>query len=1052
MGLPEFSVNRRVAITMMIGVLVVMGGVSVNRIGVDLLPEMEFPMLSVLTQYPGVSSEDIETLITKPIEEVGGQTKGVKEVRSFSQEGVSVVQVDMEWGTNLDVAAQDIRNAIGLIRDYLPADIYEPLVLKFDTTSMPVVMFGVTSEAMNTYQLRKLLMDTTKERLESLDGVASAMIMGGEERQILVEVDRDQLQARGQSLNDIVTMLRYQNMNMPGGHIVEGHEEFLVRSLGEFVDVDDIGRIVIGSGADMKPVRLRDVATVSNVPKERRDYARTMQQDSVFFIVMKESGANTLDVSNSVLAEMEKASTYLPAHVTFHNFFDSGEFIRKVTRNTGSSAVIGGLLAIVMIFIFLRSIWPTFAIAVAIPLSILISFIPLYFTGYTLNMMTLGGFALGVGMLVDNAIVVIENIYRHIEMGEDRKTASALGAREVGGAIVSSTLTTVVVFLPMLFAEGIPGQLSRGVASTVTFSLMASLLVALTIVPMIASVFFRDKQSVLARQGRSGRVPVVLKGEGRVMKAVKRFYEPVLRFCLGRYMRFVTVAATMLLLVVSAGLMSLLGGEFMPISDQEFAQINVELPVGTDLATTDRLVREIETKIVALPEVTSMGAWGGVSDTSQQDVAYGSAQAGVNNAQLFVKLVEKTERDRSSMQIVDQLRAEMPDLEGAKFSFPDMNSGMFGSEAPIQIDVYGKDLGTLKGLASMVVDEIDDIEGIRDVDSSMRQGNPELGIAIDREKAGNFGLTVGHVASEVQTAMLGTMATAFRQKGEEFEVRVRFAPTFRSTEQDIRNIPLKTPMGSHIRLMDVAEVTRGSGAVRIDRANQMRRAIVKASVMDRDLMAVVHDIERKVAPIEKREFPQGYFTEITGQYEQMQDFFGYMAVALALAILLVYMVMAAQFESFTQPLIVMFSLPLALIGVFVLLFFTGNRFNVPSGMGLVMLAGIVVNNGIILIDYVNQLRATGLDAIQAVVEGAKTRLRPIFITSFTTIFGMLPMVLDRGEGAEMRAPMALTVIGGLFTSMMLTLIVIPAVYSIFESIGKRVSRRRTALASTEQPS
>jgi HAE1 family hydrophobic/amphiphilic exporter-1 len=485
----------------------------------------------------------------------------------------------------------------------------------------------------------------------------------------------------------------------------------------------------------------------------------------------------------------------------------------------------------------------------------------------------------------------------------------------------------------------------------------------------------------------------------------------------------------------------------MPPSDQEFAQINVELPVGTDLGTTERVVREIETTVSTLPEVESMGAWGGVSDASQQDVAFGSAQAGINNAQVFIKLAPKQDRDRSSMRIVDDLRGRMPDIEGARYDFPDMNSGMFGSEAPIEINVFGRDLGTLKRLAARIVDGIDDIEGIRDVDSSMRQGTPELSIDIDREKAGGFGLTVGQVASEVQAAMLGTVATAYRKKGEEFEVRVRYAPRFRSTVADIRNITLKTPMGSHVRLMDVAEVARGTGPVRIDRANQMRRAIVTANVMDRDLMGVVGDIEEAIAPLERREFPQGYFTEITGQFEQMQDFFGYLGLALALAVLLVYMVMAAQFESFAQPLIVMFTLPLALIGVFLLLFATGNRFNVPSGMGLVMLAGIVVNNGIILIDYVNQLRRRGLDVTEALVEGAKTRLRPIFITSFTTIFGMMPMVLDRGEGAEMRSPMALTVIGGLMTSMVLTLVVIPVVYSLFESLSRRVLGRSSVVQS-----
>lgn len=1052
MGLPEFSVKRRVTITMMIGILVVVGVISFNRIGLDLLPEMEFPMLSVLTQYPGVASEDIETLLTKPIEEVAGTVKGVKEVRSFSQEGVSVVQVDLEWGTDLDIAAQDIRNSIGLIRDFLPEDIREPLVLKFDTTAMPVMFMGITSENRNTYELRKLVEDTVKERLERLDGVASAWAIGGEQREILVNVDRDELQARGQSLSDIVMILRVQNLNLPGGHIVDSHEELLVRSLGEFQDVDDIGRIVIGMGSDQRPVRLRDVARVSNVPKEVRDYSRTEGLDSILFMVMKESGANTLQVSDAALEEIEGSHQYLPDDVEFHIFFDSGEFIRKVTSRTSMTGLVGGLLAVLMILFFLRSFRPTIAIGVAIPLSILIAFIPLYFVGYSLNMMTLGGFALGVGMLVDNSIVVIENIYRHIEAGENRRTAAAFGAREVGNAIIASTLTTVVVFLPMIFMEGIPGQLAKGVASTVSFSLLASLLVALTIVPMLASVFFRDKDSIArTRGGRVSQLGYKL-SEGRAIQWVKRHFETVLRFCLGRWTRWGVVGAAMVLFLVSAGLMGLLGAEFMPASDQEFISMKVELPVGTDLETTNNVVLEIEDKIKQIPELEGWGAFGGMSESTQQDVAYGSAEAGVNFAQVMIGLVEKGERDRSSIEIQEALRRSLPDFEGAKVEFVDMNSQMFGSdERPVTVKIYGRDLPTLKELSEVVAAEIEDIEGIRDVDTSMRQGQPELGISIDRERAGNHGLAVGQVAAEIQAAMLGTVATAYRSRGEELDVRVRYSERFRTTEDDIRNIPIKTPFGSHVRLMDVAEVKRGTGHTKIDRSNQMRLAVVDGNVVGRDLNSVVQDVKARLAPLEREQFPSGYFTDFGGDYERLIEYAKYMAIALALAILLVYMVMAAQFESFSQPLIVMFTMPLALIGVFLLLFATGNRFNVPSGMGLVMLAGIVVNNGIILIDYVNQLRRRGLETLEAVVEGAKTRLRPIFITSFTTIFGMLPMVLDRGEGAEMRVPMALTVIGGLLTSMVLTLVVIPAVYTIFDSIGSRILGRPTVERSQSLP-
>ncbi len=606
----------------------------------------------------------------------------------------------------------------------------------------------------------------------------------------------------------------------------------------------------------------------------------------------------------------------------------------------------------------------------------------------------------------------------------------------------------------MLFAEGIPGQLSKGVASTVAFSLLASLFVALTIVPMLASVFFRARTEIAVGVKGSGAYAKMQSRfqEGRIMGWVKDRYESVLRFSLRRWVRPVVFVAVMFVALLSGGLMFLVGAEFMPVSDQQFLPMKVSLPVGTSLETTDRVVRQIEQTLSRTPEVQLIGAWGVVSEATQQDVAYGSADAGVNFAQVFVKLSEKTERTRSSMEITDGLRKEMPDVEGGKFDFPDMNAQMFGSmDKPITVNVYGRDLATLKKLSERVADSIVGIEGLRDVDTSLRKGQPEIGVRIDRERAGNMGLTAGQVASEIQTAMLGTIATALRQGGEELDVRLRYAPRFRSSRESLAHIPIKTPFGTYVLVTDLAVLEAGSGAVRIDREGQMRKAVIGANYVDRDLNSIVKDIKAKLHDIEKKEFPAGYSTEITGQYEKMQDFNDYLVLAFLLAILLVYMVMAAQFESFGQPFIVMFTMPLALIGVAVLLFLTGNRFNVVSGMGVVILAGIVVNNGIILIDFVNQLRQRGLDTVEALVEAGRTRLRPILITSLTTIIGMLPMVWDRGDGSEMRSPMAITVIGGLGTSTFLTLVFIPVVYSLFDSVGRRLGFRRLRITFAPEP-
>jgi HAE1 family hydrophobic/amphiphilic exporter-1 len=1048
MNLPEFSVNKRVTVTMLIAIVMVLGGIAFSRLGLDLLPDIDYPVVSVLTQYAGVSSEDIENLITRPVEEAVSTVNRVKSVNSFSQEGVSVVMVEFEWGTNLDFAAQDIRDGIGLIRDYLPEDAVEPLVVKFDMSMMPVMFYGVTADDMNTLQLRQLLKDVVKGRIERQEGVASLRLMGGLEREIQVRVDESKLEARALSLDQVVGALRFGNLNLPAGHITKGYKEFLLRSMGEYQNLSEIENTIVGiTPGTGTPIHLRDIAAVADAHHEVRSYGRTQKKDSIILMISKQSGANTLQVGNRVKKELEEIERILPSDVHFHLFFDQSEIIRKITSRTGGNAVVGGVLAVLMIFFFLRNWRPTFTIGMAIPLSIIATFIAMYFAGYTLNLMTLAGLALGVGMLVDNAVVVIENIFRHLEEGADRITAAKEGAREVAMAITASTLTTMTVFLPMVFASGIAGKLSRGLALTISFALFASLFVALTLVPMLASVIFkRQKPNLSEAEGTEAAQKRF--GEGQ-FEGIKERYTRILRWSLSH--RKTVLGITAAFFLISMGLIPIVGTEFMPSSDQPFIMLTVEMPIGTSLEETNRLVGEIEDLMISEKGVLTVGAFGGLSEASKMDVAFGSVDAGIHVGQLSARLLDKKDRKRSNVEIMDAVRSRLPEVEGVQFDFLDMSKQMMGggAAAPVEIKLFGKDIAALREISEKIVRRIEGIEGLRDLDTSLRAGKPELRIRIDHEKAGRVGLTVGQVAGTIQTAMQGKIAGQLRSGGDEFNIRVRFREGDRKNIEDIENLCVRSPLGVQIPLKQVAHLEYGEGPVKLDREDQSRRVSVTANVFGRDLGSIMADVKNAVAPMTKA-FPSGYFVEFGGEYEQMMETFVDLGAALLLAILLVYMVMAASFESFTQPLVIMTTLPLALIGVVLMLLAAGKTISLVSFLGLIMLAGIVVNNGIVLIDRVNQLRKRGVEQHDALIQAGMTRLRPILITSGTTILGMIPMALSTSEGAEMRSPIALTVIGGLLTATVLTLVIIPVVYSIVDRISYKTSKRAMEMLHGEE--
>jgi len=1028
MKLPEFSVNKRVSTAMIAMILVVVGFITFSRLGLDFFPDIEFPTVSVITTYRGASSEDLEKTVTKPLEQVVSSVSRVKKVTSTTSEGSSVIQVEFEWGTNLDFAAQDIRDQIGLYKNYLPTAASDPLVVKFNLGQLPVIFYGITGN-MPVFQLKKLLEDEVSPRLERIDGVASAPVYATDVREILVDVDKAALESRNLSLDRVLAALGMENVNVPAGNVVERHTDLLVRTMGEFESLDDIRHVVVGTSSSGEPIYIGDIAEVKDTLKETRYEGRIQQQKGVFLIVSKRSGANTATTGTRVKKELAAIRKNLPPDLQFYMAMDQSDMIKRVANRTVQNAWMGGILAILLIFLFLRNWRPTLTIALAIPLSIVTTFIAFYAAGYTLNLLTLGGLTLGVGMLVDNAIVVIENTFRHIEEGSDRKKAAIFGASEVGMAITASTVTTIVVFLPMVFAQGITGKMTRGLALSITFSLISSLFVALTIVPMLTYGLFKSYfVNNSHKEGRKASQPQFQKGRDFYRKWLTRALEH----------RRLVLVATIGLFVASLAIIPFLGTEFMPAQDRDMILLKVKMPIGTALAETNRVVAIVEKLMSEQPEISMINAQAGSSaEENANDSGSAFSPSGPHEGLLWVGLVHQNQRKLSDIQILEKIRNRLPRLENVKFESIDMSQAfMGGTRAPVEIKLFGKDLNVLKGIADGIVARIQDVPGLRDVNHTLAQGKPEYQIRIDRERAARLGLMVSQVAGTVQTATLGRVATRYREGSEEVDLRVRFKEQYRNSIQEIENIPILTPTNKVIYLGQVTTTEKGEGPIQIVHENQSRLATVTANIVGRDLGSVIRDVRSRLGAIQKQ-LPTGYFLEFGGSYEQMTDAFKILAAAFALASLLVYMVMASGFESFRHPFIVMFTIPMGLIGVVLGLLIAGRPVNLPVWIGFILLAGIAVNNGIVMIDYMNQLRHRGIDKNKAIIDGAVTRLRAVLLTALTTILGMLPMAISRSEGSEFRAPMAITVLGGLTATTFLTLFVIPIIYSLFEKVSFR---------------
>ncbi|MEO0238862.1 MAG: efflux RND transporter permease subunit [candidate division WOR-3 bacterium] len=1013
----KFSVRHPVTILMFIGVLLVLGAVSLSRMGLDLLPQMTYPAVTVVTRYENVAPEDIEQLVTKPIESVVSTVSGVKKVTSQSLEGISLVIVEFEWGTNLDFAAQEVRDKIGLIERYLPQDVQKPIVFKFDASMMPVARYVATSDRYTLTQLKKLLEDDIAPYLERVEGVATVDVLGGRDIEYWVEVDIPKLIEAGVSFSQISQMLQLNNFNFPSGKVDIRQKTLLIRTIGEYGGVKDLENQVVGFRKNGLPVFLKDIAKVYSTESERLGFAKSFKNEAIIVSVYKRSGANTVQVVQRVDKAISRLSKWYK-DIKLEKGFDQSRFITKSASETINSGIIGAILAALMIFLFLIDLRPTVIISLAIPFSVIISFTILYFLGYSLNMMTLAGISLGVGMLVDAAVVVVENIFRHEELGEDRYSAAISGTEEVWTAISASTLTNIVVFLPLIYIGGLIGQFTKPLAVTVTITLLVSLLVAVTIIPVITSSYITQTVALKEMRKRYWFTPI------------REFYQKLLtNFVLPK--RGLVLIGTIVLFLASIPLLKFIDKEFLPPMDMGTAVISIELPPATNLKETEHYVDQIIDIAKEYPEVQRVMATGGSSETGMM---FGTSQ-GSNSATLLIRLVDASKRKKSAMQIANEILEKAPVYQGATVKSMDLvNILVFGGAGkPVEISLYGEDLEELSSLANRVAEEIGKIKGITGVEISLKKAKPELRMNILRDKAAYFGLTPIQIQRELQIALQGMTTTKLRLRGKDYNLVLKADTTYlKENVEKLYYFPILTPTGAVIPLKEIADFSYDYGPVQIDHENQSRVIKVLADIQGRKKSEVFTEIRDRLF---KLSLPEGYSLQIKGEFEQVQDMIKNLGISILAAIVLVYMILAAQLESLKDPIIIMLTIPLAFIGVVLALWISGTTISVSSMVGALILVGVVVNQAIVMLTFYKELREKGVDPLEAVIQGSVVRLRPVLITNLTTIFGLIPMALSgHTEGGALRQPLAVAMIGGLTASTIMTFFVVPVIYAYFEKI------------------
>ena len=1060
MKLVEGSINRPVTVFMITLGVVLFGLVAGGRLPVDLLPDISYPSLTIRTDLPDAAPGDVEQFVTRPIEEAAGVVPGLTRLHSVSRPGQSEVTLEFATGTRMDLASLSVREKLDLVT--LPREAKRPAILRFDPSLDPILRMRLSGGG-NLQRLRRIADRTVKSDLEGAPGVAAVKVVGGEEEEISVDVDAARLNAVGLTLSDVTRRLSEENVNLAGGSLTEGQAEYLIRASNQFLTPEEIGNVILvvrqpgppaasGPVATAGVIRVSDVAKVGRGAKDREVIARLAGDEAVEIAIYKEGDANTVSVARAVKKRLQRLQ--LPTEMKLATVADQSRFIEDAIADVTSAGWLGALLAVVVLFAFLRQLGTTLIVALTIPVSVFATFVIMYRFGLSFNLMSLGGLALAIGHLLDCSIVVLESIFRKREEGLDPKAAAGQGASTVAMAVTASTLTTVAVFFPLVFVEGLAGQLFRDQALTISVSQVASLAVALTLVPTLAALGARvgvpSFEPPPTRDGRGGRairwlvfaallVPrLVVQGVQWLARFVGPVVDRALRpFDMGYawleriYPPMLSGALKHRGLVLGLGGASFVGALalgtllpqnlFPPLSQGEF-HFNLRLPEGTSLSVTDQTLRKLADTVKGDLRVKFVYTTAGQIDLS----AFAGSAREANRGQIALALKDPGDR-KAEEEIADRLRAAMEGVPGVSYEFE--RPALLTFKSPIEVEVYAYDLDTLRTLSTAVAQRMTGVTGVEDVQSSMRLGDPEVQVSFDRDRLAAMNLDPAEASRLVRNAVQGEAATQFNDLDRKLDVRVRARESERSAVASLANLEVGRSQGRSVSLASVAQVSVTRGPSEVRRIAQQRAAVVSCNIQGRDLASAANGIEVALASLE---VPPGAKVVLAGQNRELADSFRSLRFALLLAVFLVYLVMASQFESLLHPFVIMFTLPMAVGGVVLTLMLTHTSINVMVLIGSVVLAGIVVNNGIVLVDYTRRLRRQGLPKEQALIQAGMVRMRPILMTALTTVLGLLPMALGFGPGAEMRAPLALTLIGGLTSATVLTLVMLPVVYATLD--------------------
>ena len=1016
MILSEVSVRRPVLVSVVFFALTVFGAVSLFLLPIDLFPKIEPPVMSVITAYPGASAEEVEEKVTKVIEDTLGALADLDEITSSSKEGVSVVTLQFGFGADLVEAANEIRQNLEFAKLTLPKEAEPPILFQFDTSKLPVIMFAVISTRGDDIRAyRELIEDRVIDPLKRVPGVGSVQLWNAPKQQVLIEADRARLAAYGMTIGQLAQIVGAENFSMPAGHLDVGAQEFAVRMPAEFETLEEMEHLVLRRQDD-RLVRLGDVAKVRMGFEEVREIAVVNGQTAMVGGVQKRSGANTVQISARVDKEMQRLRESLPDHIAIVPVFDTSLFIKRMIANLASTLLVAGSLVVVVVFVFLGRLRASVIVGLAIPASMLIVFVSMASVDYSLNAISMMAMCLAIGMVVDNAIVVLENISSKVDKGIEPQTAATLGAAEMGPAVLASTLTTVSVFAPLVFVGGIIGIMFGQLAFVVSVTIAGSLFVALTLTPAMAGSFLRQntKPNVLTR------------GIDRIMAGLARAYRGLIGFALRR--RLVVIVSAVLLLVSTCGLASAVGTDFMPEQNSGELQVVAELPIGTNFARTAEIGDLIYEELARQPEVEIVQYQAGTSSA-----AFGTAMGGKegsNIVSLSARLVPYSERERSDAEVADAIRIyaqELPEIVNLDVKAGSAISGVLsGMGKPVTIALLGDDFDELTEAARIVKDILTKTEGTIDVSSDLLETRPELRYELDRERASKLGVSAASVGSTLRASLYGQEVSKYRGDGEDVPLVVRLQEQDRVSADDLARIEVDALTGAVVRLGDLGSIREADSPIEIRRTDQQRMLSVGANLHDRPLGDVVNDVEAALAVAQ---LPTGVSYRFVGAVEEQKETFQGVIIAIGLGALMVYLVMAGQFESYRDPFVIIFSLPFSITGALLFLVLTGTTLSLPAFLGMVILLGVVVNNAIVLVDYVKQLRERGMAVKEALVTAGERRLRPVLMTTITTVFGMVPLAWAQGEGSELWVPLGRAALGGMLVSALVTLVLIPVLYT-----------------------